>query len=109
VKYICTSINRCFVCYIGVSFFEIIQHYYQYLVENMDSDSISHVMVCKQLLADDNMKVINKCSTNSQRNVLLLDHAVHMSASELFAFRDAFQELEHQHYISEILSSGMYT
>jgi len=74
----------------------------------MDSDSISHVMVCKQLLTDDDMEVINKCSTNSQRNALLLDHVLHMSASELFAFRDIVQELDHQHYIITVLSSGMY-
>ena len=91
-----------------ISPFEIIQYYYQYLLENMDSDSISHVMACRKMLTDGDMEVINKCSGNSQRNVLVLNHVLHMSISKLFAFLDVVQELEHQHYITTILTSGKY-
>ena len=93
---------------VGASFLEVVSHYYQYLVEYMDSDSISHVMVCRKLLTGGDMEVINKCSSNRQRNVLLLNRVLHMSATELLAFCEVVQELEHQHYISTILTSGEY-
>jgi len=74
----------------------------------MDSDSISHVMVCRKLLTNVDMEAITTCPSNSQRNVLLLNHVLHMNVSELFAFHDVVQELDHQHSISTILNSGKY-
>jgi len=91
-----------------ISPLDVVQYYYQYLVENMDSDSISHVMVCRKLLTNGDMEAIGTCSSNRQRNVLILNHVQDMNVSELFAFRDAVQELEHQCYISTILTRGKH-
>ena len=84
----------------------MVQHYYQYLVENMDADSVSHLMTSKKLLTKADVKIINRFFDNRYRNGLILKHIMLMSTAELFCFCEVLLDMEHQYYIGTLLING---
>lgn len=93
-------------CSIELSPTKVVQHYYQCLVENMDSDSVSHLMTSKRLLTNTDLKIINGFFDNHYRNSLILKHVMLMSTAELFSFCEVLLDMEHQYYIGTLLING---
>ena len=93
-------------CSIELSPTNVVQHYHQYLVENMDSDSVSHLMTSKKLLTKADVKIINGFFDNCYRNGLILKHVMLMNIAELFSFCEVLLDMEHQYYIGTLLING---
>ena len=72
----------------------------------MDSDSVSHVLISKKLLAKTDVNVINGFSDNSYRNSLILKYIMHMGTAELFYFCEILLNMEHQQHIGTLLLNG---
>lgn len=91
---------------IALSPTDVVQHYYQYLAEKIDSDSVSHVMISKKLLTKGDVRVINGFPDNNYRNNLILKHVMIMTTDELFCFCKLLLDMEHQKHIGTLLING---
>ena len=84
---------------------QVISHYYSYLEGHMDADSVSHMLHCRYLLADDTYNVIFSAPNDMKMNCLLLQYAKLQNVNGLLKFCDVLKEIETQKPIGDKLQT----
>ena len=84
---------------------QVISHYYTYLENYMDADSVSHMMHCEHLITDDDYEAITAAPNDNKMNILLLQYVRSMNVKQLSRFCDILNNLETIHEIIRNCSS----
>ena len=74
----------------------------------MDADSVSHMMQCKHLIANDDYEAITAAPNDRMMNVLVLEYVRVMDLPTLLKFADLLKSMETQQSIGCSLESGTY-
>ena len=73
---------------------QVISHYYTSLENYMDADSVSHMMLCEDLITDDDYEAITAAPNDYKMNTLLLQYVRSMNARQLSRFCDILGSIE---------------
>ena len=73
---------------------QIISHYYTSLMNYMDADSVSHMMLCEDLITNDDYEAITAAPNDYKMNTLLLQYVRSMNNKELSRFCDILASIE---------------
>ena len=84
---------------------DIIDHYYNYLENHMDADSVSHLMHSNHLITDDDYDAITAAPNDNKMNTALLHYLKTMKIDQLINFCDGLKAIETQWKIGSHLSS----
>ena len=87
---------------------EIIACYYTYLINYMDADSVSHMMLSCHLITDDDYQAITAAPNDSTMNVAILEYVRAMDLTTFFKFVDLLINIDTQQTIGNSLKIGMY-
>jgi len=71
----------------------------------MDADSVSHMMLCEDLITDDDYEAITAAPTDNKMNTLLLQYVRSMNNKQLSRFCDILASIETHKEISQHLVS----
>ena len=83
---------------------QVISHYYTSLENFMDADSVSHMMLCQNLITDDDYEAITAAPNDNKMNTLLLQYVRSMNAKELSTFCYILKSIETHKIIGNCLS-----
>ena len=82
---------------------DFINHYYNYLLVNMDAEVVTQLMVSQQLLSED---IVMAASSDYQKNCLILQQLSLMNIESLMSFSKLLQSIECQKHIGTTLIAG---
>ena len=74
------------ICIASEDTSQVISHCYTSLENYMDADSVSHMMLCEDLITDDDYKAITAAPNDTKINTLLLLYVRSMNAEQLSRF-----------------------
>ena len=83
---------------------DFINHYYDYLSVNMDTEVVTQLMVSKQLLSEN---IVMAASSNYQKNCLILEQVTFMDVQSLVSFAELLLMSDSQKHIGEHLIQGI--
>ena len=87
---------------------QIISHYYASLENYMDADSVSHMMLCENLITDDDYEAITAAPNDSKMNTLLLQYVRSMNVNQLSRFCDILKSIDTHKIIGNCSSPCKY-
>ena len=85
---------------------QVFGYYYAFLVEHMDADSVSHLMLTNNFITDDEFEAISSAPNDVKMNCLLLQFMKLMKVSTLMKFYQLLQKLETQKNVCDVLLCG---
>ena len=86
---------------------QVISHCYTSLQNYMDADSVSHMMLCENLITDDDYEAITAAPNDYKMNTLLVQYVRSMNAKQLSKFCDILKTVD-SHKIIKDCSSCKY-
>ena len=84
---------------------DVISHYYTYLENHMDADSVSHMIHSKHLITDDDYDVISRAPNDVKMNCLILQYVKLMNISDVMKFCAVLKEIESLKIIGNTLEN----
>ena len=82
---------------------EVISYYYQYLLQHMDADSVSHMMHYNHLITDDDYKAITAAPNDWMMNNVILQYVRVMDFPTFLKFTNLLKTIETQKSIASYL------
>ena len=87
---------------------EVISHYYPYLLQHMDADSVSHMMHCDHLITVDDCEAITAAPNDRMMNDAILQYVRVMDLPTLVKFIDLLKTIETQKSVASYLKHCKY-
>ena len=85
---------------------EVIDHYYYFLTENLDNDTICQTLLKLELITERDLVDSGKMYSEYQRNSFLLDQLLTSDASNISKFCRVLQSTEKKQEIGKMLVNG---
>ena len=82
---------------------DFIDHYYDYLLVNMDGHIVTKLMISQQLL---NERIVTNTSNDYQKSYLILQHVRLMDTQTLESFGKMLLSDDNQKHIGKLLIDG---
>ena len=85
---------------------EVIDHYYCFLLENLNGSVICQLMLEMKLLNKGDLIHYTKMYSEYQKNAFLMDHLLTVGTASIFEFCHLLQNIENQEEIGTMLVNG---
>ena len=84
----------------------MIDHYYCFLLENLDGNVIYQIMFEMKLLTEGDLVHYTKMCSDYQKNAFLMDHLLAVGSAKIVEFCHLLQNTENQEKIGAMLVNG---
>ena len=85
---------------------EVIDHYYCFLADNLDSSNICQTMLKLELITEEHLVDSAKMYSSYQKNSLLLDQLLISDTSSIVEFCHMLQKTETEQEVGKMLVNG---
>ena len=85
---------------------DLIDHYSDYLITEMDSDLVVQHMLSHQILNDQEVHTVMSAASDYQKNCLVLEKIRLMETQSLVSFCEILQMFDFQKHIASVLLNG---
>jgi len=85
---------------------DIVDHFYHYMSQELDADSIVYQMITQKLLIEDDLQSVTLATNKYQKNCFVLEKVRLMNTSSLTSFCNLLQHVDHQKHIGTTLLKG---